>query len=229
MEDLVRQALSILKGMWQYRWPALVASWVAAIVGIVVVFKIPDQFEASARIYVDTQSILKPLMAGMTVQPNVQQQVAMLSRTLVSRPNVEKLIRMADLDLKSVSKMEQEELIARLTQDIQIRNTGRDNLYTLNFRDTDPEKAKRVIQSLVSIFIESSLGASRKDTDSARTFLAEQIKQHEAVTALLGIRHRRQKCLYIAVMRLGLQLSHGSPPRGSTYRTSVRSRHSIIP
>ena len=180
MEELVRQALSILRGMWQYRWPALLASWVAAIIGVVVVFKIPDQYEASARIYVDTQSILKPLMAGLTVQPNVQQQVAMLSRTLVSRPNVEKLIRMADMDLKTSSKAEQEELITRLTKEIQIRNTGRDNLYTLNFRDSDQEKAKRVIQSLVSIFVESSLGASRKDTDSAKTFLNEQIKQHEA-------------------------------------------------
>jgi len=98
----------------------------------------------------------------------------------VSRPNVEKLIRMADMDLKTSSKAEQEELITRLTKEIQIRNTGRDNLYTLNFRDSDQEKAKRVIQSLVSIFVESSLGASRKDTDSAKTFLNEQIKQHEA-------------------------------------------------
>ena len=180
MEDLIRQVLSILRGMWKYRWPAVVTAWVAAIVGVVVVFKIPDQYEASARIYVDTQSILKPLMAGLTVQPNVEQQVSMLSRTLISRPNVEKLIRMADMDLKASSKVEQEALIERLTKDIQVRNTGRDNLYALAFKDSDQEKAKRVIQSLVSIFVESSLGASRKDTDSAKTFLNEQIKQYEA-------------------------------------------------
>ena len=180
MEELIRQGLSILRGMWKYRWPAVVTAWVAAIVGVVVVFKIPDQFEASARIYVDTQSILKPLMAGLTVQPNVEQQVSMLSRTLISRPNVEKLIRMADMDLKASSKVEQETLIERLTKEIQVKNTGRDNLYSLVFRDSDQEKAKRVIQSLVSIFVESSLGASRKDTDSAKTFLNEQIKQYEA-------------------------------------------------
>jgi polysaccharide chain length determinant protein (PEP-CTERM system associated) len=180
MEELVRQALSILRGMWKYRWPAVLSAWVAAVVGVVIVFKIPDQYEASARIYVDTQSILKPLMAGLTVQPNVEQQVSMLSRTLISRPNVEKLIRMADMDLKASSKVEQEALIVRLTKDIQVRNTGRDNLYSLAFKDSDQEKAKRVIQSLVSIFVESSLGASRKDTDSAKTFLNEQIKQYEA-------------------------------------------------
>ncbi|MDE1947170.1 MAG: chain length-determining protein [Burkholderiales bacterium] len=179
MQDIVRQVLTIARGMWTYRWPGLLTAWVVALIGVVVVFRIPDQYEASARIYVDTQSILKPLMSGLTVQPNVEQQITMLSRTLISRPNVEKLVRMADLDLKANSKSDQEALVERLTKGIEIRNTGRDNLYSLAFRDSDREKAKRVIQSLVSIFVESSLGASRKDTDSAKTFLNEQIKQYE--------------------------------------------------
>jgi len=165
--------------MWKYRWPGVAVAWLVALIGVAVIYKIPDQYEASARIYVDTQSILKPLMAGLTVQPNVEQQIGMLSRTLISRPNIEKLIRMADVDLKTDSKLEQEALVERLTKDIQIRNTGRDNLYSLVFRDADQDKAKRVIQSLVSIFVESSLGASRKDSDQAKTFLNEQIKQYE--------------------------------------------------
>jgi polysaccharide chain length determinant protein (PEP-CTERM system associated) len=180
MDEILKQIKSIAYGMWKYRWPAVGASWLVALVGVVVVYKIPDQYEASARIYVDTQSILKPLMAGLTVQPNVEQQIGMLSRTLISRPNLEKLIRMADVDLKTDSKVAQEALIERLTRDIQIRNTGRDNLYSLAYRDSDQDKAKRVVQSLVSIFVESSLGASRKDSDSAKTFLNEQIKQYEA-------------------------------------------------
>ncbi|MBG6080372.1 XrtA system polysaccharide chain length determinant [Rubrivivax gelatinosus] len=179
MQDLVRQALAVLRGMWNYRWQGLVVAWVIGIVAAVVALRVPDEYEASARIYVDTQSILKPLMSGLTVQPNVEQQISMLSRTLISRPNIEKLIRMADLDLSEGSAVEQEDLIQRLTKDIQIRNTGRDNLYSLVYRDRESEKAKRVIQSLVSIFVESSLGASRKDTDSAKTFLNEQIKQYE--------------------------------------------------
>lgn len=180
MEEVIQQLKTFARGMWKYRWPGVAVAWLIALVGVAVVFKIPDQFEASARIYVDTQSILKPLMAGLTVQPNVEQQIGMLSRTLISRPNIEKLIRMADVDLKTDSKVEQEALVERLTKDIQIRNTGRDNLYSLVFRDPDQDKAKRVIQSLVSIFVESSLGASRKDSDSAKTFLNEQIKQYEA-------------------------------------------------
>jgi polysaccharide chain length determinant protein (PEP-CTERM system associated) len=180
MEDLINQLMTIARRMWKFRWPALIAAWVVGIVGAIVVYNVPDKYEATARIFVDTQSILKPLMSGLTVQPNVEQQVGMLSRTLISRPNVEKLIRMADLDLKNESKSQQEALIERLTKSLEIRGTNRDNLYSLSYRDEDKEKTKRVIQSLVSIFVESSLGASRKDTDSAKVFLNEQIKSYES-------------------------------------------------
>ncbi|HLL11822.1 MAG TPA: XrtA system polysaccharide chain length determinant, partial [Rubrivivax sp.] len=85
----------------------------------------------------------------------------------------------ADLDLKSSTKSEQEALVERLTKTIELRTAGSNNLYSIAYRDTEPDKAKRVVQSMVSIFVESGLGASRKDTDSAKSFLAEQIKSYE--------------------------------------------------
>jgi polysaccharide chain length determinant protein (PEP-CTERM system associated) len=180
MQEIVQQLLATARGMWTFRWPGLIIAWVVAALGVVVAWKIPDQYEASARIYVDTDSILKPLMSGLAVQPNVDQQIGMLSRTLVSRPNIEKMIRMADLDLKNRSPNEQEALIERLMKTIEIRTAGGVNLYSMVYRDTEQDKAKRVVQAMVSIFVESGLGASRKDTDSAKTFLAEQIKTFEA-------------------------------------------------
>jgi polysaccharide chain length determinant protein (PEP-CTERM system associated) len=180
MQDLIAQITSIARGMWRFRWAGVAAAWLVAVVATVVVFRIPNQYEATARIYVDTQSILKPLMAGLAVQPNIEQQIGMLSRTLISRPNLEKLVRMADLDLGTSSKQQQDRLFEDLAKDIRIGSTARDNLFTLSYQESDQEKAKRVIQSLVSIFVESSLGASRKDTDSARVFLDEQIRNFEA-------------------------------------------------
>lgn len=178
MDELIRQTLIVGKGIWKHRWLGLIVAWLVTAIGVTMVFLVPDRYEASARIFVDTQSILKPLMSGLAVQPNVDQQVGMLSRTLISRPNVEKLIRMADLDLKSQSGEALESLIDRLMKTLEIKNVGRDNLYVLSYRDSSPEKAKRVIQALVSIFVESSLGDSRKDSDMARKFIDEQIKNY---------------------------------------------------
>ncbi|MBV8380862.1 MAG: chain length-determining protein [Paucibacter sp.] len=180
MDLIIYQLLLTVRQMWRFRWSALLVAWVVGLVAGVVVFLLPNRYEASARIYVDTQSILKPLMSGLAVQPNVEQQVNMLSRTLISRPNVEKLVHMADLDLKDKTKSDQDARVEDLMKALSIRSTNRDNLYTLSYRDADPETAKRVVQALVSIFVESSLGASRKDTVSATNFINDQIKSYEA-------------------------------------------------
>ena len=180
MDELLRQVVAYLRAMWLYRWWGLASAWVVGAIAGAVVFTMPDRYESSARIYVDTQSMLKPLMSGLAIQPNIDQQVAMLSRTLISRPTVERLIQMADLDITAKNKEQREALIARLTSTLQIQSAGRDNLYTLSYRDENPERAKRVVQSLMSIFVESGLGDKRKDTDAAKRFIEEQIKVYEA-------------------------------------------------
>src|SRR5262249_18770190 len=179
MDDLIRQGIAILRGMWQRRWIGLAAAWVVGIAGVVAIMRMPDVYEASARIYVDTQSVLKPLMQGLAVQPNVDQQGMILSRTLISRPNIEKLVRMADLDLAVKLKSEPDASVDGLMRALRIESLGRDNLYTLLYRDSQPERARRVVQSLTSIFVESNLGEKRKDTDAAKKFLDEQIKVYE--------------------------------------------------
>ena len=135
MDDLIRQGIAILQGMWQRRWIGLATAWIVGLAGVISVMRMPDIYEASARIYVDTQSVLKPLMQGLAVQPNVDQQVMILSRTLISRPNVEKLIRMADLDLGTRSKSDQDGMVDGLVKSLKIESLGRDNLYTLSYRD----------------------------------------------------------------------------------------------
>jgi len=179
MEEIFRQALVILRATWKHRRLGMLVAWIVGAIAAGVILRIPDKYEASARIFVDTQSILKPLMSGLAIQPNIEQQVMMLSRTLISRPNIEKLIRMADLDLGIKGKAEQEDLIDSLIKTLKIQSVGRDNLYLISYRDNDPGKAQRVVQALVSIFVDSSLGDKRQDSDSARKFIDDQIKTYE--------------------------------------------------
>lgn len=179
MEELVTQIVGYLRGMWRFRWWGLALAWLIGVAGSVFVYMMPDKYESSARVYVDTQSVLRPLMSGLAVQPNVDQQVAILSRTLISRPNIEKLITMADLDHGVRTPDEREGLIATLSKELVIRAAGRDNLFTLAYADTRPDRAQRVVQALVSLFVESGLGGKQQDTDAARRFIEEQIKNYE--------------------------------------------------
>lgn len=178
MDDLLRQLLGYARGAWSYRWWGLAVAWVVGAGAAIGVYLLPDKYEASARIYVDTQSVLGPLMAGLAVPTDVNQQVVMLSKTLISRPNTEKLIRMADLDLAAKTKKQKDDLVDDVIARIKINGVGKDNLFTLRFMDDNPERAKRVVQSMVSIFVESGLGDKRKDTDTARRFIEEQIKNY---------------------------------------------------
>jgi len=178
MSTFLPQLADSLRGMWQGRWAGLAVAWLAAVAGTIFIFLTPDRYEATARVYVDTQSVLKPLLQGLTVQPNVEQEVAILSRTLISRPNLQKLVRMTDLDLKVKTPEEREKLIDTLGRAVYIKNVG-NNLYTIGFADPQPARATRVVQSLLSIFVESGLAPKTRDTGQAQRFIEEQIKQYE--------------------------------------------------
>ena len=52
-------------------------------------------------------------------------------------------------------------------------------MFKVNFSDSDPVQARDVVQALLTIFVESNLGQSRKDLDSARRFIDEQIREYE--------------------------------------------------
>ena len=185
--------------MWHRRWIGLAAAWVAAIVSVVVAYRIPERYEASARVYVDTQSLLRPVMAGLAIQPNLDQQIALMSRTLISRPNVEKLIRMADLDLRVTTNAERDELIDHLMKTVQLAGNVSTNLYLISYRDTNPDKAKKVVSSLLTIFVESSLGDKRQDTRAAVKFLDEQIKHYEESLQAAENRLKEFKLKYLGV------------------------------
>ena len=145
-----------------------------------IVYKIPERYEASARVYVDTESLLRPLLAGLAIQPNLDQQVSLMSRTLISRPNVEKLVRHRGSRPAGANAAERDELIDNVDQDDQAR--GQCHRATSISSATAipiPEQARKVVQSLLAIFVESSLGDKRQDTQTAVKFLDEQIKRYE--------------------------------------------------
>lgn len=179
MEELITQLLSLVKGVWKYRWYSVVIAWIVVLAGGAKVYSLPDDYQASARVFVDTQSILKPLLSGMTTIPNVEQQVSIMSRTLLSRPNLEKVLRMVDLDIKAKTVKDHEQLINDLAAQIAISGTGRDDLYTLSYSNQNPKIAKEVVQSLLTIFVEGSFGDKKQDSATAVQFIDTQIKSYE--------------------------------------------------
>ena len=138
MQDIIAQITSYARGAWRNRWYMIAAVWFVCIAGWLVVYKLPDEYEATARVYVDTQSVLRPLLKGIAVEGGVQQQVALMTRTLLSRPNLEKVARMTDMDLKAKTPEQMDALLDGLRHDIQIADAGKVDLYTITYQNSNP-------------------------------------------------------------------------------------------
>ena len=180
MQDFLDQLYDYLWGVWRYRWSGLICAWIIALVGWVWVIQIPEQYLAKAKIHVDSSSILRPLLKGLAVQPNVNQRISLMSRTLFSRPNLEKLMRMTDLDLRVTNDLEKEEVISDLFEGLTLTGVARNSsLYAIAFKHPDRDIAKKVVQSVITVVVENTLGDKRKDNALASEFLDEQIADYE--------------------------------------------------
>lgn len=178
MRELLGLLQSIANGVWRFRWLALGVAWVVSLAGWAFVTQMPDQYEAEARIHVDTQSVLRPLLEGLAVQPNTNQQVSMMAQTLLTRPTLQQVARAADMHLTAFTDEQMERVVDRLAGNVELRG-GRDNIYTIAYTAPDARESFRVVQALLNVFVEGALGETRGDSEAARRFLDEQIREYE--------------------------------------------------
>jgi polysaccharide chain length determinant protein (PEP-CTERM system associated) len=198
--DSVRVMLSqYLRAAWRRRWMGVIVAWMVCGIGWVVVYTIPNQYESGARLFVDADAVLTPLLRGLAADSAPTTQLEILQRTLLSRPNLEKLISKTDLDLTLNSPSDRERMITRLGTEIHV-NPQTKNLFTINYRDKSPKLAHDVVQTLLTIFVESATGGSRTDMENARRFLERQIQSYEQ--QLRGAEKRRAdfRARYIEIL-----------------------------
>ena len=214
MREIYELFLNYVKGIWRYRWIMMLVAWLVSIVGWGIIYQLPDKYESSARVHVDTQSMLQPLLQGLTIATNTGQRVQLVTRTLLSRPNLEKLARMTDLDLVALTPGDMEKLLDDLASDIGISSTREQDLYTIGYSNSDRDLAKRVVQSLLTIFVESTLGQSREETDNAQEFVAQQIRAYEVKLEAAELRLAEFKRTHIGMMPGSAQDYYGQLQAG---------------
>jgi polysaccharide chain length determinant protein (PEP-CTERM system associated) len=149
-----------------------------AIAGWGAIYTIPDVYQASARVAVDTNSLLPDLTEGLTARESVINEVQLVREALLARPNLEAVARETALDRRARTEADFEELITRLQDDIWIRGGG-DNIFDIAFSDTNREKAIEVVAGLVDTFVASSLGAQGDDSDVTERALRSELEDHE--------------------------------------------------
>ena len=213
MNELIDMVLGYLRGIWRNRWYALACAWLICVAGWVGVFMLPDQYQASARVFVDTQTILRPLLQGLTVEVNSEAQIGLVTQTLLSRPNLEKIIQLAGLGEASNPEA-MDRLIKRLQQRINLAASGRrgENLFSITFESRDPRQSENVVKAVLAVFGENLIGDTRQDADSAQQFLEVQINEYEIRLSEAENRLKEFKLKNVGLM----------PSEGQTYYSRMQ-------
>jgi polysaccharide chain length determinant protein (PEP-CTERM system associated) len=177
MRSIQSQAMPIVQALWRHRWLAVGTAWLVCTAGWIGAAFVPTKYESSARVYLNADPLLTPLLRGLAADTDPSRHLDFMQRTLLSRPNLEQLIRLTDLDTAIRTPSEKEALFKRLATDIDVRPVSL-NLLSLSYRDPDPQLAKNIVQSLLTIFAEKMAGSSRAEMDSAQRFLEGEIASY---------------------------------------------------
>ncbi|GAA5218517.1 XrtA system polysaccharide chain length determinant [Corallincola platygyrae] len=180
MQDALELIQEKLFAIWHRKLLALLLAWPICVGGWLYVSSMPDIYDARARVYVDTETLIRPLLEGLTVEVDVDTQVRLMFKNILSRTNLEKVARLSDMDLLANDEDEFDNLISQLQRDIKtIKLDKKQNLYTLIYQNQDPRMAKAVVESTINVFMEDILGETRTESQAAQQFLDLQLADYE--------------------------------------------------
>jgi polysaccharide chain length determinant protein (PEP-CTERM system associated) len=178
MESL-QDLLSRYGGLaWQRRWWAAGTAWALCLIGWIGIALLPNQYEASAKVYIDADAVLTPLLRGIAADSLLGDQINLLQHMLLSRPNLERIIAKTDLQQDARTSTDMEEMVQRLERNIKVNAQDR-NVFSVAYRNSNRRLAYDVVQAVLASYAENRAGDNRDDLAKASTFLDEQIATYE--------------------------------------------------
>lgn len=188
MYPLVDFVQENLQGAWRFRWPAVGVAAVVALFGWLVVFALPDRYEAGARVLVDTRTALKPALQGLATDQDVSVQLNYVRQAMLAGPQLRKIAQeVGVLPASGIDPGRQEQLLTDLRNRIQLTAQSTDDrpdsggtTYGIAYRDTNRERALQLVRVLLKAMVSETLGSEQEGSQNAQQFLGTQLKDYEA-------------------------------------------------
>src|ERR1700704_4777838 len=92
MKEQLELILEFIRGAWRFRHQALLVAFGIAIPGWLYVMTLPNVWQCEARVYVDTDALLKPLLTGLAVDTNTSNRANLMSTLMLSEGRLRKLV-----------------------------------------------------------------------------------------------------------------------------------------
>jgi polysaccharide chain length determinant protein (PEP-CTERM system associated) len=182
MMDVLILVRRLAAGVWKHRWKAMLVTWLVCVFGWTTVYLLPDIYEARAQVYVDADSRLAEVMGEVGVAPGVGSRVFIVRQAMLGRPQLARVARETDLDLRARTAAEKEALLLELRDKIGV-NSGRTsqakNLYTISFADRERETALSVVQALLNSFVEDVLDMKAQGSEEVSDYLQDQVQHYQ--------------------------------------------------
>jgi polysaccharide chain length determinant protein (PEP-CTERM system associated) len=184
MMEMLNTVLDQVRGAWRFRWIAMLVAWPLCILGWVAVLMMSDAYEASARVFVDTQTTLREVTKGITVETNVDTQIQRVKQAMLGGPQLEKVARESQLDAAAVTPQQRQAVLEGLRENVKIsgtlsRESASAGLYIISYQNSNRERALKVVDTLLNSFVEGAIGGKREGSETAQRFLTDQIKEYE--------------------------------------------------
>jgi len=183
IHNAVEELLDQLRGAWRFRWTALIIAWSAALLLWIGVFLIPNIYESSAQVFVETQTTLSEATKGLSIGDNIQSQIEQVRQALLGGPQLKKVAQETNLMAGALTDRQQQAVIDQLRKNIDV--TGKLSspqstaaLFTITYKDHDLARSVQVVDHLLNDFIEGSLGGKQQGSQQAEQFLSAQIAEY---------------------------------------------------
>ncbi len=211
VSDLPRDVIRYGIGLWRRRWLVVTAIWAITLVGWFLVWLIPDKFESRAQVFVQTETILEPVLNGIIAQPNYQKRVEVMRLQLLTRPNVAEIIRRSGMEkqIKTKSEIQRRAQLEKMVDSVADKiliESPRALYFVITYKNGDPIIAREVVDSVLNLLIEQDIGASLSEKEDARRNIEQRIAEFDAkLTA-----KEREAALYRRTHADELALSQGN-------------------
>jgi polysaccharide chain length determinant protein (PEP-CTERM system associated) len=150
-----------------------------------VVFLIPNTYQGSATIYVDTGTTLSQATKGISLEDNVTEQIQRVSTALLGTPQLRKVASETGLLAGRVTPEQQQAVIDGLRERIDIIADVDPNdprappkKFTISYKDGNRTRSIAVVDRLLNSFVEGSLGDKSQGSQVAEEFLTQQIADY---------------------------------------------------
>lgn len=147
---------------------------------LIAAIKWPKIYTSSSTVLVDTQNILKPLMAGTAETTKVENHSGMANKIIFSQKALKEILASETWagTIKANSEARKLEILGMtLGGSTMIRNAGK-NIIEISYSDNEPLKAFETTQLMTDIFIKESLANKQNESQAAFEFINDQVKTY---------------------------------------------------